>query len=322
MKRIKYFFLMMMTVLGISSCDFKDVDDSGMGYVDVDFDFSGVGSVPNSMKVFFYPVGGIAVDMIKQGYTTMDWTPKNKRIALPDGVYNVTAFNMDGDHVFYDNEDVREKLRLTTDRFDFSDITRAVKTPESIVDSIYPGCDLLYTPDYVIKANEELYYVNDLAETNQMTMVADSMITDVSITIKGIEGLQFVTSCSGVLGGLAKYGQPLKDGVPTDSAVMGFPVKINASEKEIKARFNVWGLEPADAIGDTTHKLTLFFWMDDAKVFVTKDITEETKNGQYKDGVFEIEAYIDLNVRESVGGAGGFDINLSPWDEEHLDIGM
>lgn len=322
MKRIKYFFLMVMTVIGLSSCDFKDVDDSGMGYVDVDFDFSEVDSVPKSMKVIFYPVGGIAVDMIKQGYTTMDWSPKNKRITLPDGVYNVTAFNMDGDHVFYDNENIREKLMLTTDRFYFSDMTRAAKTPESIVDSIYPGCDLLYTPDYVVKANEDLFYVDDLAETNQMTMVADSMTTAVSITIKGIDGLQFVTSCSGVLGGLAKYGQPLKDGVARDSTVMGFPVKINVPEKEMKARFNVWGLDPVDAIGDKTHKMTLFFWMDDAKIFVTKDITDEIREGLFKNGVLYVNVTIDMNVRESVGGSGGFDINLSPWDEEHVDIGM
>ena len=322
MKRIKYFFLMVITVIGFSSCDFKDVDDSGMGYVDVDFDFSEVDSIPKSMKVIFYPIGGIAVDMIKQGYTTMDWTPKNKRITLPDGVYNVTAFSADGDHIFYTNENIREKLMLTTDKFDFSDITRAAKTPESIVDSIYPGCDLLNTPDYVVKANEDLFYVNDLAETNQMIMVADSMTTVICITIKGIDGLQFVTSCSGVLGGLAKYGQPLKDGAATDSTAMGFPVKINASEKEITAKFNVWGLDPVDAFGDKIHKLTLFFWMDDAKVFVTKDITDEIRNAQFKNGVLDINVTIDLNVRESVGGAGGFDINLSPWDEENIDIGM
>lgn len=321
MKRIKYFFLMVLTAMSICSCDFKDVDDSGMGYVDVDFDFSKVDSVPKSMKVVFYPVGGIALDMIKQGYTTMDWSLNHKRISLPNGVYNVTAFSIDGEHVFYTDIDIREKLKLITDRFDFGDITR-VATPESVVDSIYSGSELLYTPNYVVKANENYFYVNDLVETNPLVMKVDSMTSTVKITITGIEGLQFVSNCSGVLGGLAKYGQPLKDGAATDSTAMGFPVVVNAAEKEIKAEFQVWGIDPVDALGDTQHKLTLFFWMDDAKVFVVKDVTEAMKSARFENGIMYVDIDIDMNVRESVGGSGGFDINLSPWDEENVDIGM
>lgn len=322
MKKIKLFVLMVMTVLFAVSCDFKDIEEAGMGRLDINFDFSRVDSVPKAVKIFFYPVSGNAVDMIKQGYTTMDWTPSNTRITLPSGVYNITAFSIDGEHVFYTGETKRETLRLTTDSYIFGEATRAAKSPLEIVDSIYPGQDLKFTPNYVVRANENLFYVDDYQPVQKLTLQADSITTSVRFTIKGVDGLQFVTDCEGVIGGLALYGNPTPGGVAVDSTAMGFPMVVKASENEIKADFQVWGIDPANAVGDMQHKLTIFFWMDDAKVFVTADVTEEMRNAKFENGVMLVDIQLDMNVRESVGGSGGFDIELDPWEDIEVDVGM
>lgn len=321
MKEIVRFFLMAVLVMSMVSCDFKEVDEAGTGRLDIKFDFEHVDSVPGSMKIIFYPVGGHAVDMIKQGYTTMDWTADNTKITLPSGVYNVTAFSLDGEHVFYTGETRRETLRLVTDGYYFGEATRAAKTPNEVVDSIYPGQELRFAPNYVVKANENLLYVDDYQPEQKIVMQADSMTTTLAINIKGVSGLQFVTDCEGVLGGLAKYGDPTPEGVASDSTVMGFPMTVKADEKMISTTIQVWGVNPMED-PYIQHKLTLFFWMDDAKVFVPVDITEALREASVKDRTVNVDIQLDINVRESVGASGGFDINLDPWDDINVDVGM
>lgn len=321
MKKIKTLLMMALVVVSAVSCDFKDIDEGGMGNLKVGFDFSRLETAPKAMKVIFYPVVGNAVDMIKQGYTTMDWTAGNKTITLPSGVYNMTAFSIDGDHVFYTGETRRETLRLLTDEYNFGDATRAAKTPKQVVDSIYGGQDLRFTPEFVARANGNLIYVDEFLVEQEMVFEADSLTRTLNLNIKGVEGLQFVTECEGVIGGLSKYGNPIPEGTEADSTVMGFPMTVNAEQKTITASMQVWDFNPEEN-SDIQHKLTMFFWMDDAKVFVTVDITEAMRKAYLAGGTVNLDLTLDMNVRESVGSSGGFDINLDPWEDVEIDVGM
>lgn len=303
-----------------SSCDYKDLEEPEFGNVEVVFDYTKVDSVPAAMRVVFYPVSGDAVDMIQQGYSLFDMNKNIKRVELPEGVYDVYTWNNDGENVYEQNLVDRHSVFLTTDLSGFLAVGDDDQKSTSIIDSIYNGQKLRAAADYTVSGIVNNFHVDPLTSRQTVTLSCDSLVKRVNITIKGVGGLGFVSMIKGTLNNVAEEVR-VEDGMVNDSVAVNFDCNWNTKEMTVTASFHVWDIQPSDA--ELSHKLVLFFWMDDAKVFYPIDITKEVQEAYQKGGrIYNISKEVDINVRQGLGNDGGFDLKFDDWNDVEIEIPM
>lgn len=303
-----------------SSCDYKDLEEPEFGNVEVVFDYTKVDSIPAAMRVVFYPVSGDAVDMIQQGYSLFDMNKNIKRVELPEGVYDVYTWNNDGENVYEQNLVDRHSVFLTTDLSGFLAVGDDDQKSTSIIDSIYNGQKLRAAADYTVSGIVNNFHVDPLTSRQTVTLSCDSLVKRVNITIKGVGGLGFVSMIKGTLNNVAEEVR-VEDGMVNDSVAVNFDCNWNTKEMTVTTSFHVWDIQPSDA--ELSHKLVLFFWMDDAKVFYPIDITKEVQEAYQKGGrIYNISKEVDINVRQGLGNDGGFDLKFDDWNDVEIEIPM
>ena len=137
---------LVVTALAMTACEYKELvdglDPDNRVPVEISFDWQNVDSIPSRMQVMFYRSN-------ESGYQRCDVGSDTSMIFITPGEYNITAWNNDGSHVYFNGYSRQEEINATTPVFN----------PQSglgilqLLDSLYPGQKVLDYPDYMVHGN-------------------------------------------------------------------------------------------------------------------------------------------------------------------------
>ena len=162
--------LLFITLL--SSCEYVDFyDQYERADVDVVYEWDNVVDKPKAMRLALYPADVLTSDKVRQGYMLYDLYSDGRTISLPVGKYHVSTWNTDVTHTYFQNLSNRDKLSVTTTPLK----TEKDERPP-VIDSIFGHKTILYSPEYLVRKNMELFTVEADKEHQRLVLRPDSML--------------------------------------------------------------------------------------------------------------------------------------------------
>lgn len=303
---------LVVTALAMTACEYKDLYDAEAPDtrvpVEITFDWQHVDSIPSRMQVMFYQGD-------TSGYQRSDVGNGTSTVYITPGEYNITTWNNDGIHVYYNGYERRTNINAITPEFN------PQNTPgiRSLLDSLYPGRKILDYPDYMVHANK----LNIKVEENKpqtIVLTPDSMVVTVDVNIGGIAGLELVRNVKGAIGNIAGRRYMAYENRVTDPSTVIFSAQSNAADSTVTAHFWVFGLEPEELQG-SEHKATLFFWTTGGNIFIDIDITELIRKYGKDTKYLTIDIPdLDIDLKEYI--RNGWTIDIEDWDDVIKPIGF
>lgn len=305
----------------LSSCEYKDLFEDGYNNVaslKINFDFSGVDSIPSQFRVALYPADELAQGNMTKGYTFFD-VPNHETTLqkIPVGTYHITAWNKDIEHAIPNGYESQQTLNAytqlyaTTDRHGIPDV----------MDSIYYGQRVYDYPDYMVHANKKnITVIKDVEQT--ITLDVDSMVVAIDYKIGKIAGLESVELVKGALNNVAWRRFMAFDNLTEDTVTVMFDCNYSTADSTVYGRIHVFGIEPTD-FQKLDHKMTLFFWLANGKVFIPLDVTKVfalTRKEQRRMEIIRDD--LDINLKDLIGTRNTFEVKVSQWEDIFIDISM
>lgn len=303
---------LLASLILFTSCDYKDlVEAPDVNTVHISFDWSAVDSMPSSMRVAFYPVEGRAVELIQKGYSYSDFRPVGGDIVLPLGKYNLTAWNNDITYASVIGVHEQKNILATTSDY----VSRAFFDSPLILDSIFAGQKQVDWPDYMVHASHQFVVKSCCHDT--LVIRPDSMVVTVEIRVHGLRGLEGVKEARGILGNVSVSRLVTPDNQGVHCGAVVFECENYPADSLVTTTFTVFGTEP-----ELRHDLVLFFWLDDAKVYLPIDVTALMNAYTVDDKriILDIDAS-GANLRE-FSGDGKFNVTVDDWDVMYIDLNI
>lgn len=311
-------FLMTALVM-ICSCQYKDLDDEQLlrrADLHITFDWSAVDSVPERMRVAFYPLYEA-----NRGYTFFDVYNRDTVVSIGAGTYAIVSWNKDTEHVRTDGYNSHQSIFATTLPY----AAHGNYTIPTILDSIFPGQRTLDYPDYMVHYFQSDYNVSLDSDSQVVNIRPDSMVVTIDIHIGGVSGLDICRNIRGVMGNIAGKRYIAPDNMTEDRVNIIYDAGWNEQDSTVNAHFWVFGKELTNSY-DETHKMVLFFWLRGGNVYVTMDISNSLGSYSLNDKRLHIEIPdLDIDLHDYVHNdtiQGGFDIDVGDWNNASIDLGF
>ena len=312
-----------VATLTLSSCEYKNLGDEESyskkktKFMLV-FDWDKVDSIPQSMRVVFYPHD---LSQYAQGYTTFDVLNRDTTIELPAGIYDVTAWNNDTEHVITSTYAKQESTYATTGNYSPHGDVNMPK----VLENLYHDQKVLDYPDYMVHAVANNYHEIEIetGESKTIKIFPDSMVVKVNFKLKEIKGLDWVRECRGSLNNVAGKRYITPDNVTEDSVAVMFDCNFNPEENTVYGSFYVFGLYPSNSTIVLSHKMVMYFWMNKGQVFLPIDVTEVINKAGREGNDVTIEINnLDINLKDYVSSPNTFDINVDEWTDVNVEVGF
>jgi hypothetical protein len=101
-----------------------------------------------------------------------------------------------------------------------------------------------------------------------------------------------------------------------------FDCKYNVKDSLVYGSFYVFGIEPT-MLQDLSHKMVLFFWMDQAKIYLPIDETEVFEAYRREDRKIVIDVpSLGIDLRDYVSTKNTFNVDLDEWENINVDVGF
>jgi len=306
----------MIAALGLmlTACEYKDLGDFGRGKikkipVTLHFDWQQVDSIPNSMRVVFYPDDKTNY---AQGYTFFDVLNCDTTIQLPAGGYSLTAWNNDCEHVIVSHFSKQEATYATTGNYSPHGNVNIPK----VLDSLYHDQKVLDYPDYMVHANLFNFLIEENKPNQVITLTPDSMVVTVEVKLHGIKGLEWCQNIRGAINNVAGKRYIAFDNLTEDKVAIMFDAEPVQQDSMVVAKFWVFGIEPTD-LSHLDHKLVMFFWITGNQVFIPIDVTDIIANARKDDTYVLIETPdLDIDLSKYVRqGETGIIVDAEDWEE-------
>ena len=310
-----------LSITFLSSCDYKALEENtpALTSIHLDFQWQKVDSVPDLMRVAFYTADEITRSNFTKGYTFFDLSKRNwpATIQLPAGLYHVTAWNNDTEHVLTDKYGSQSTLHATT----LTHNVRSTLDIPSVLDSLYNGQRVLDYPDYMVHANQMEYDVK-YTDEQELTLYPDSMVVTVEYKIHGIGGLSWVRQIKGTVNNVAGKRYIAYPNRTEEPVSIMFDGDYTAEDSLVWGKFYIFGIEPTD-LAELNHKMVLFFWMDGGKVYLPIDVTNIFHAYRRDQSKIVIETpSLDIDLRDFISSKNTFNVDLDEWDDVNIDIGF
>lgn len=306
---------------GMTSCDYKDlIDGTELKNVTVQFAWEDVDSIPDAMRVAFYPADPATMESMPMGYTYYDM-PKTiwpATVQLPIGIYHVTAWNNDTEHVLTEKYESQSTLNSTSPEYN----PRGSFDTPALLDSIYNGQKVLDYPDYMVHANTVDYEVLKGSEMKKLTLQPDSMVVAVDYKIHGIGGLSWVKQIRGAINNVAGRRYIAYDNRTEEPVAVMFDCQYNEEDSLVYGSFYIFGIEPTET-KNLTHKMVLFFWMNEGKVYLPIDVTKAVKTYRQENKKILIDIpSLGIDLRDFISSKNTFEVDLEEWSDVNIDVGF
>lgn len=318
MKKWIYTTAVLVTTVLTTGCEYKDLGEAGeytreVFPLSVTFDWSKVDSIPEAMRVAFYPHDG---NITNRGYTFFDILNKDTVVQIPGGIYDIVAWNNDCEHVLTGGYGAVKSIYGTTTGYS----PHGDYVMPQVLDSIFGGQEVLDYPDYMVHAIKMPFEVAQDGTTKQVTLQPDSMVITVDVKLHKITSLDKCKAIRGAVNNVAGKRLVAYDNRTEQKVSVVFDAEWDEKENCVHARFWLFGKEPSEE-GGLTHKMVMFFWLNGGRAYLPLDITELIKK-QAKDNRHIAIDIRDLNVdlKDYIKQAGGFDIGVDDWDNIDINI--
>lgn len=323
----KDLYITLLTTISVlsalTSCEYKELEEPDRRTdVTLSMDFSSVDSIPNSVRVSFYPIGNEITytpsyfDLPKSIWTNVSGNTWQAQVKIPQGYYDVVAWNNDTEHVITDG--INNQMTLTATTPEYS--SRGSFNTHEILDSIYNGQKVLDYPDYMVHA---ISTDNEITtEYNEVKLKQDSMVISVQLRINGIAGLSTVKQVRGTINNVAGKRYVAYPNKTEENVAVIFDCNCNAQDSVVYANFYLFGLEPTETT-KTSHKMVLFFWLDEAKIYLPIDITKYINQYSKEDKRINLTTPpLNIDLRDYFTSKNTFDVNVETWDNIDINVGF
>lgn len=306
--------LLFITLL--SSCEPEYVDfydQYERADVDVVYEWDNVVDKPKAMRLALYPADVLTSDKVRQGYMLYDLYSDGRTISLPVGKYHVSTWNTDVTHTYFQNLSNRDKLSVTTTPLK----TEKDERPP-VIDSIFGHKTILYSPEYLVRKNMELFTVEADKEHQRLVLRPDSMLSLVDIEIKGIKSLALATKVSAAIGVIPGTGY-IADTIKTDNpAVWMFDCSADASKGQIDGSFFAFDLSKSTC--GVPEDLCVFVWTPTGNIYIPLKINIPEE--QLDDRFIHIKLQLNIDLKDYVTKQDGFEVDVDDWTDVEIDIPM
>ena len=303
----------------LSSCQYKDLDNeqwSKRTELRITFDWGAVDSIPERMRVAFYPLYEA-----NRGYTFFDVYNHDTIVSIGAGTYAIVAWNKDTEHVRTDGYNSHQTVFATTLPYS----THGNYTIPSVLDSIFPGQKTLDYPDYMVHHFRSDYIVNTDNDFQVVNILPDSMVVTVDVHIGGVAGLELCRNICGIIGNISGKRYVAPDNLTEESVNVAYEAGWNQQDSTVNAHFWIFGKEPT-GFHDTSHKMVMFFWLKGGNVYVPVDVTRTFAKYTPEDKHIRIEIPdLELDLHEYVHNdtiQGGFNLDVEDWNNANIDLGF
>ncbi len=297
----------------LTACNYKDLDDNSGGIVKKTkftllFDWENVDSVPQSMRVVFYPKD---LNIYAQGYTVFDVLNRDTVIELPAGIYDVTAWNNDTEHIITSTYTKQKAAYATTGNYSPHGDVNVPK----VLDSLYHSQRVLDYPDYMVHANKDLFELSTRDNIQSLVLNPDSMVVTVEVKLHGIAGLEWCHNIRGAVNNIAGKRFMAYDNLTADTVTIMFDAQAHAADSTVTAKFWVFGIEPTD-LSFLSHKMIFFFWITGNQVYIPLDVTKAFAKVTKENSYLHIESQdLGVDLKDYVRqGDTGWTIDAEDWD--------
>ena len=302
-----------VATLTLSSCEYKNLGDEESyskkktKFMLV-FDWDKVDSIPQSMRVVFYPHD---LSQYAQGYTTFDVLNRDTTIELPAGIYDVTAWNNDTEHVITSTYAKQESTYATTGNYSPHGDVNMPK----VLENLYHDQKVLDYPDYMVHANKMQFELSDKDNIQRLVLAPDSMVVTVEVKLHGIAGLEWCRNIRGAINNIAGKRFMAYDNLTADTVAIMFDAQAHEADSTVTAKFWVFGLEPSD-LTSLQHKMIFFFWITGNQVYVPLDVTNIIARARKDDKNILIESQdLGIDLKDFVHeGNTGWTVTAEDWD--------
>lgn len=285
--------LMAMAIVAtmLTACEYKDLENGG-AYVkktkfSLLFDWYKVDSIPQSMRVVFYPHD---LSQYAQGYTVFDVLNRDTIIELPSGTYDVTTWNNDTEHVITSTYAKQESTYATTGNYSPHGDVNVPK----VLDSLYHSQRILDYPDYMVHANKMFFELSTKDNVHNLVLQPDSMVVTIEVILHGIAGQEWCHNIRGAVNNIAGKRYMAYDNLTADTVAIMFDAQTHAADSTVTAKFWVFGIEPSD-LSYLTHKMIFFFWITGNHIYIPLDVTKAFARASKDDKYLLIESQ-DLKI--------------------------
>lgn len=326
-------------VFFVLSCNHKDllIEDNELYSLNVAFDFSEVDNTPSAMRVLFYPLN------FSGGPYKFDVSGDGGIVTLPEGNYNVLAYNIDTENILEANEDSYNGFYLTTRSYEVA--TGEVKSndptskarmvrnlfgnqvPKAAEEEDFPLYD---SPEWTCCCRYEGLHLDpqyksvttDGVRQQSMLLKAQNAVYAVNFEVGGIEGLEWASHIRGTLSGIAG-GMMVAECQPAPlPGMVSFTAKVDKERSVITGTFFVWGYVPSDE-SDTRQFMDIYIWGNTGNYFLTQEVTDILhKASEGGSASIMINMKADIDMMDEAEGDSGFKPNVGDWEEHHNSISL
>lgn len=309
-------------VMAMSSCEYKDLYEDGMKNIAslrVAFNFDRVDSIPANFRLALYPADETAQENMTRGYTFYDIADPTRETILqvPVGRFHLTTWNRDIEHVITNGYESQQTLHAKTPLYN----TTEIHGKPDVIDSIYHGQPIYDYPDYMVHANEhDMEVIRDVDQL--ITLHTDSMVITINYRIRKIAGMQSLEIVKGALNNVAGKRFMAYDNQTADTVTVMFDCQYNVADSTVYGSLYVFGIEPTE-MQNLKHKLTLFFWLKEGKVFLPIDVTDIFATARRNKNNLTIDIDdLDINLKDLIGTRNAFEVTVEEWEDVFIDINM
>ena len=177
-----------------------------------------------------------------------------------------------------------------------------------------PQGPIIYTPDHLLVAREEVVIPPFSEEERVITLMANAktVVETYGFQITNIKGIEYIASVEAFVTNQARstfFGRGEKS---TEPATLYFPIEVNPSEGYIHTSFNTFGKLPGES---RSYLHILIKNTSGEEVQISVDITDQFEK---EDHEIIIDEEIDVPAPEDSGS--GIAPTVDPWEEEKHDV--
>jgi hypothetical protein len=233
-------------------------------------------------------------------------------IHTPPGTYNMVVYSFGTEYTQIRGEgDINTLEAFTSDitatkASSFAHFTRANETT--------PPEPIIYTPDHLLVANEQVEIPTFSTERRVITLTAvtRSIVETYSFEVKTVVGAEYIESCEAFVTNQALssfFGQGTVNPQP---ATISFPVGVDKEKNRLITAFNTFGKLPGES---HTYLHILIRDTGGEEHYITEDITDQFEKPDHKIIIDE-----PVEIPKPEGGGGGIAPSVDPWEDVNHDV--
>lgn len=236
-------------------------------------------------------------------------------ISTPSGKYNMLLYSFGTEYIQIRNEGDINTIEAFT-----SDITatksRALRAASTRVDEDMPPGPIIYAPDHLLVAKEDVEIPEWAGEDIEITIkaLAKTIVKTYSFEVPNIKGVEYIESCEAFITNQSRSCFFGRGEISQEPATLFFPVGVNVKKSCLYTVFNTFGKLPGES---KSYLHIVIRNTDGTEIYHSTVITDQFEKDDH-----HIVIEDEIVVPTPTGGGSGIAPTVDKWTEENHDVGI